>query len=86
MYKPPPAGDPRTEEAELPARDQTEVHLSIEFQFANPIYAALSKAVAPKVAGVMIEAFEARARKVLDGQGSRDVDEKDSDYRKEARK
>jgi len=41
----------------------TEVHLTIEFQFANPIYAALSKAAAPRVAGIMIEAFEIQARK-----------------------
>lgn len=47
--------------------DRTEVDLTIEFQFANPIYAALSRAVAPKVAAVMIEAFEERARKLLDG-------------------
>ncbi|KAA8575760.1 hypothetical protein EYC84_004864 [Monilinia fructicola] len=39
------------------AREQTEVHLTIEFQFANPLYTALSKAVAPQVAPKMIEAF-----------------------------
>lgn len=53
-----------------PSREQTEVHLSLEFQFSNPIYAALSKAVAPKIAGVMIEAFEVRARKLLEGPGA----------------
>lgn len=42
----------------------------IEFQFSNPIYAALSQAIAPKVAGIMIEAFEVRARKLLDGPGA----------------
>ncbi|CAG8955791.1 hypothetical protein HYFRA_00011660 [Hymenoscyphus fraxineus] len=63
----PASGTPQTDKSEHDARDRTEVHLSIDFQFANPIYAALSKAVAPKVAGIMIEAFEARARKVLDG-------------------
>lgn len=74
-YKP-PSGKPQTDKAVHPARDQTEVHLTIEFQFSNPIYATLSKAVAPKVAGIMIEAFEVRARKLLDGPGSA-VKEKD---------
>jgi len=45
--------------------DRTEVNLNIEFQFSNPIYAALSKAVAPKIAGIMIESFEKRAKKLL---------------------
>ncbi|KAI9879820.1 MAG: hypothetical protein M1830_007002 [Pleopsidium flavum] len=44
---------------------QTEVNLSIEVQFASPVYAALSKAAAPKVAGVLIDAFEKRAKEVL---------------------
>lgn len=65
-YKP-PSGNPQTDKSEHEPRERTEVHLSIDFQFGNPIYAALSKAVAPKVAGIMIEAFEARARKILDG-------------------
>jgi coenzyme Q-binding protein COQ10 len=68
-YKP-PTGQPQTDKTLHPARDQTEVHLTLNFQFSNPIYAALSKAVAPKVAGMMIEAFEVRARKLLDGPGS----------------
>ena len=62
--------NPQTHETHHPARDQTEVHLTLDFQFSNPIYAALSKAVAPKVAGIMIEAFEIRARKLLDGPGA----------------
>ena len=48
---------------------QTEVNLVIEVQFASPVYAALSQAAAPKVAGLMVEAFEKRAREVL-GSGS----------------
>ncbi|KAE9366202.1 hypothetical protein N431DRAFT_386429 [Stipitochalara longipes BDJ] len=68
-YKP-PTGKPQTDKTVHPARDQTEVHLTLNFQFSNPIYAALSQAVAPKVAGMMIEAFEVRARKLLDGPGS----------------
>ncbi len=75
-YKP-PSGRPQTDNAVHPARDQTEVHLIIDFQFYNPLYAGLSKTVAPKLAGVMIEAFERRARKLLEGPGA-DMDEKGS--------
>jgi len=52
------------------AEYQTKVQLTIEFQFANPIYAALSKAAAPRVASIMIEAFEVQARKQLGIAGS----------------
>lgn len=51
------------------AQDRTEVSLNIEFQFANPVYSAMSGAVADKVAGVMIEAFEKRVKAVLDSKG-----------------
>lgn len=44
---------------------RTEVDLAIEFQFANPLYSAMSSAVADKVAGYMIEAFEKRVREVM---------------------
>lgn len=64
MFKP-PTGRPQIDSAKEPPKDQTEVLLSIDFQFSNPVYAALSKAVAPRVAGIMIEAFEERARKLL---------------------
>ena len=40
----------------------------IEAQFASAVYSALSQAAAPKVAGMMIEAFEKRAKSVL-GKG-----------------
>ncbi|UNI19144.1 Coenzyme Q-binding protein coq10, mitochondrial [Purpureocillium takamizusanense] len=43
----------------------TEVHLSIRYQFVNPLYAAVSAAVSDKVAGLMIEAFEKRAHERL---------------------
>ncbi|KAI9757858.1 MAG: hypothetical protein M4579_003294 [Chaenotheca gracillima] len=73
-YKPPPTlpnaavvPDQSTKHA---SREQSEVGLEIEFQFVNPVYGGLSKAVAPKLAGVMIEAFEKRARGVLDGAGT----------------
>jgi coenzyme Q-binding protein COQ10 len=66
----PPTGRPQTDLTKEPAKDRTEVHLTIDFQFANPIYTALSKAVAPKVAGLMIEAFEQRAKQLLDTSSS----------------
>ncbi|CAL3968411.1 unnamed protein product [Diplocarpon coronariae] len=68
-YKP-PQRHPKTDKTDLPAKDQTEVHLSIDYQFSNPVYTALSKAVAPRIAGMMIEAFEERAHKILDSPGS----------------
>ena len=42
--------------------------LNIEVKFRNVVYATLSQAAAPKVAGVIVGAFEERARKVL-GRG-----------------
>lgn len=75
-YKP-PSGQPQIDRAVHPARDQTEVNLSIRFQFSNPVYAGLSKAVGPRIADVMIEAFERRARQLLDGPGA-SMDGKDS--------
>ncbi|KAI1429444.1 hypothetical protein F5Y12DRAFT_726211 [Xylaria sp. FL1777] len=41
------------------------VDLNIRFQFANPLYGAVSSAVADKIAPIMIEAFVERAKKVL---------------------
>ncbi|GAP89172.1 putative cyclase dehydrase family protein [Rosellinia necatrix] len=43
----------------------SDVNLNIRFQFANPLYGAVSSAVADKVAPLMIEAFVERAKKVL---------------------
>ncbi|POR33337.1 Coenzyme Q-binding protein coq10, mitochondrial [Tolypocladium paradoxum] len=48
-----------------PAAPSTEVRLTIEYQFVNPLYAAVSAAVSDKVAGLMIEAFEKQARERL---------------------
>jgi coenzyme Q-binding protein COQ10 len=45
--------------------DQTQVSLAVEFAFANPMYAALSGGVAPKVAEFMIRAFEKRVQELL---------------------
>ncbi|KOS18232.1 Coenzyme Q-binding protein coq10 [Escovopsis weberi] len=49
-------------ESERPA---TEVRLAIKFQFANPLYAAVSAAVSDQMASIMIEAFETRVHRKL---------------------
>lgn len=58
---------------EVGGREGAEVGLKITFEFANPLYAAVSAAVSETVAKTMIEAFEAHARRVLgtDKLGSR---------------
>lgn len=48
-------------------KDKTEVSLALEFAFANPMYMALSAGAAPKVADIMIRAFEERVQRLLDG-------------------
>ena len=53
-------------------REQTVVDLSIEFAFGNPLYAALSAGAAPKVAEIMIRAFEERVKVVLGNEGALD--------------
>ena len=66
---PPDGSSPQEGEAnKQSASPRTEVNLHIEVQFASAVYSALSQAVAPKVAGMMVEAFEKRAREVL-GKG-----------------
>ena len=47
-------------------KEQTEVTLAIEFQFASPVYTAMSATVMPLVAGKIIEAFEKRVVDLLD--------------------
>lgn len=65
-YKPPSHADnPLDGNALARPVQQTDVMLQLRFQFANPVYAAMSKAVAPKVASTMVEAFARRAREVL---------------------
>lgn len=49
------------------AKDKTEVSLALEFAFANPMYTALSAGAAPKIADIMVKAFEERVHKLLDG-------------------
>lgn len=74
-YKPPPpsAVHPETthenhkQSNDMRVQPRTEVNLSIEFTFANTVYAAMSSAVAPKVAEKMIEAFESRVKAVVEG-------------------
>ncbi|KAH0551686.1 hypothetical protein GP486_007098, partial [Trichoglossum hirsutum] len=61
------------EKGALSAEERTEVKLDIEFQFANPIYSALSRAAVPKVAGMMIGAFEERVKELLDTPVSESV-------------
>lgn len=65
----------RGQDGEGMGKDHTEVSLAIEFQFTNPIYSAMSSAVADSVAGVLIEAFEKRVREVLDESCSGEVGE-----------
>lgn len=69
-FKPsPPDGPPQEGNAEKRTSfPRTEVTLVIEAKFASAVYSALSQAAAPKVAGMMIEAFEKRAREML-GEG-----------------
>jgi coenzyme Q-binding protein COQ10 len=43
---------------------KTDVRLTIEYAFSNPLYGALSESATPWIAEKMIEAFEDRVRKV----------------------
>lgn len=77
-FKPTPPDGKSPQEGEAnqkPASPRTEVNLLIEVRFASAVYSALSQAVAPKVAGMMVEAFEKRAKEVL-GEGHGVIDEK----------
>lgn len=49
------------------AGPRTEVQLAIEARFKNALLGALSQAAAPRVAGLVMDAFEKRAREVLGG-------------------
>ena len=73
-HKPPPtpeqADKNNSAESEPESIERTQVTLNIEYQFANPVYAALSSAAAPKVADKMIEAFENRVRSVVENSRS----------------
>ena len=66
-YKPPAQTEnPLHGSAKAPAIEKSDVNLKLEFRLTNPVYAAMSKAVAPKIATTMIEAFERRAQALLD--------------------
>lgn len=65
-YKPPPPS--AEQKTDGPGVETTDVNLVIEYQFANPMYGALSAAAAPKVAEKMIEAFENRVKAVAEGR------------------
>ena len=49
----------------LEGGEKTQVALTVEVQFGNPLYRAVAGGVVPKVAEVMVEAFEKRARMML---------------------
>ncbi|OCK77217.1 hypothetical protein K432DRAFT_384878 [Lepidopterella palustris CBS 459.81] len=65
-----PSSIPKDGKAMSPPQEHTEVNLAIEFAFANPIYSMLSAGAAPKVAEMMICAFEERMRTLLGVTGS----------------
>lgn len=54
-----------------PAEEWSQVDLSIKFQFVSPLFAAVSSAVADKVAPIMVDAFEKEARRALGRAPSR---------------
>ena len=57
-------GDSVTEDDATSGRS-TMIKLNIEYAFANALYEAMGAAFAPKVAGMVIEAFEKRAKFLL---------------------
>ena len=46
------------------------MNLSIEYRFKNQMYGVLTQAVTPKVAAMMVDAFERRVKEVWDGPGA----------------
>lgn len=81
---PPPDGKPPQEGlASAPSTPRTEVNLIIEVRFASAVYSALSQAAAPKVAGMIIEAFEKRAGEVL-GDGHQPISKAEKEGEKGA--
>jgi coenzyme Q-binding protein COQ10 len=57
--------------------EKSDVELKVEFRFMNPLYSMVSSAVAPKVAALMIEAFEKRAIEVLGGEDTEKISSTD---------
>ncbi len=74
-YKPPPTSamsketthKNHEETSAIHGQEKTEVTLTVQVRFANPVYAALSQAAVPRVAEKMIEAFERRVKAVVEG-------------------
>ncbi|KAL7625433.1 Coenzyme Q-binding protein coq10, mitochondrial [Parahypoxylon ruwenzoriense] len=56
-------------DADRSQHDWSDVRLTIKYQFANPLYMAVSSAVADKVAPVMVEAFVDQAKRILGNTG-----------------
>lgn len=54
-----------TDTSKEASQEKTGVSLSIDYEFANPVYAALSAATSSVVADKMIEAFEKRVKAVV---------------------
>ena len=48
-----------------PQHEKTIVSLGVEYNFSNPLYNSLARQFAPKVAGKLVQAFEARAKEKL---------------------
>lgn len=61
----------RWELKELATGTGTQVRLEVDVCFASQVYAALSQAAGPRVAEIMVGAFEKRAREIL-GEGEAD--------------
>ena len=53
------------EDRHVPQDQKTMIKLEIEYAFTNALYEAMGAAFAPKVAGLVVEAFEKRARSLL---------------------
>lgn len=69
---PPDGKTPQEGSASTPSSPRTEINLTIEVRYASAVYSALSQAAAPKVAGMMVDAFEKRAAETL-GEGTGQV-------------
>jgi len=54
-----------SEKGSAEATERCDVTLNIQYKFKNPAYDLMSKAVAPKMADTMIEAFEKRVQQLL---------------------
>lgn len=84
-YKPPAQTDnPLDGSAQAPAIEKSDVSLKLDFQLANPVYAAMSKALAPSIASRMIEAFEKRAAELIPPQQQQPTGTQENEKKKSA--